>query len=462
LTQVQPGTGYDAFIPGGAHSNTRLRGGRPVIAVSASGSHVVDQTGREFLDFIMGNGAVFLGHGAPDVVAAVSQCVSLGLTTGVESLFAMQAAEALRDLIPEPGMVRFASTGTEAVLHCLDIARAATGRDHFAKAEGAYHGWAAPLNVSTWPGMADWGPYDHPHVVPASAGLDPSSRSTAIFPFNDLPAAERVLLERRGDIAGVLIEPVLIDIGYVPAERDFLLGLRRLTHEIGALLIFDETLTGFRVARGGAREYYGVYPDLTIYGKAIANGYPLAAVEGRPELMELTNPLKGGKVGFVGTHNGHAVSVAAATAALQSLGDASTLGRLEALTHELEEGVKEVASTSDVPMVFAGGGGHFQIYFTEQPVTDYRSAATSNGDVYRSFVAACDRAGILYPDTPLSHASLSTSHSSGDLHRLIAALDEATRDRETPTAGKRAPEGAAGNGKEAVDWPASDRRPARP
>jgi glutamate-1-semialdehyde 2,1-aminomutase len=387
----------------------------------------VDEHGKEFLDFIMGNGAVVFGHAAPEVVAAIEDCAGRGLTTGVESVFAMEAAEAIRALIPEPGLVRFATTGTEAVLHCLDISRAATGRSAFAKAEGAYHGWAAPLNVSTWPASAKWGAATHPSVVPGSAGLDRSCDDTLVFPFNDLAATERLLLQRRDDIAGVIVEPVLIDIGFVPATQNFLRGLRELTQRIGALLIFDETLTGFRLALGGAREYYGIHPDLTIYGKAIANGFPLAAVEGKHELMELTNPLKGGKVGFVGTYNGHAMSAAVAVACLRMLSNPSTLDHLNSLTRELEQGVREVASASATPIAFAGAGGHFQIYFTNEPVTDYRSAATSDAAAYRSFLSACERAGILYPDTPLSHAALSTSHSAGDVRRLIEALEASTR-----------------------------------
>jgi len=419
---MQTVANYEDFVPGGTHSNSRIRGGRPIVATRAWGSRIVDVRGRELLDFIMGNGAVALGHAAPEVVNAVKDCVQNGLTTGVESLLALQAADSLRSLIPEPGMVRFANTGTEAILHCLDIARAATGRANFAKAEGAYHGWAAPMNVSTWPPADRWGPADRPSTVPGSQGLDPASSATAVFPFNNLAATEQVLRDRRDDIAGVLVEPVLIDIGYVPAQREYLHGLRKLTTEIGSLLIFDETLTGFRIARGGAREYYGVQPDLTVYGKAIANGYPLAAVEGRAQLMELTNPLRGGKVGFVGTYNAHGVCVAAALAALDRLRDPVTLAKLDGLTRELAERVGDVAAKSGVPMRFAGGGGHFQIYFTDTPVSDYRSASTSDAARYRSFVEACDRDGIVYPDTPLSHAALSTAHTSEDLEQLVRAL----------------------------------------
>lgn len=418
---------YSDLVPGGAHSNSRLRGGRPLVASSAVGSRVIDRDGNEFVDYIMGNGSVVLGHAAPQVVAAVSDCARRGLTTGFESTFAMKAAELLCSLIPEPGMVRFTTTGTEAVLHSLDIARAATGRRRFAKAEGSYHGWASPLNVSTWPTPAEWGPADHPNPVPGAAGVAESSREVVIFPFNDLDHTEKLLTEWESDLAAVLIEPILIDVGYVPAEREFLVGLRELTRRIGCLLIFDETLTGFRVARGGARELYGVNPDLTIYGKAIANGYPLAAVEGRPRLLELTNPLKGGKVGFVGTHNGHAVSVAAAVASLTTLQDDDTLRRIGELTRELEAGVGEVAARSAVPVRFAGAGGHFQIYFTDQPVRDYRSAAASDADAYQVFVRECDRAGILYPDNQLGHAALSASHSSSDIARLLVALEQATR-----------------------------------
>lgn len=396
-----------------------------MVAVEAAGSRLTDRDGCELVDFVMGNGSVVLGHGDPAVVRSVQDCVRLGLTTGVEFEYAVDAADTLLDMIPSPGMLRFANTGTEAVLHCLEIARAATGRSRFAKAEGAYHGWAAPLNVSTWPEPSAWGPPGHPHPVLGSAGLDEGGRDTVVFPFNNFEATERLLRACADELAGVWVEPALIDIGFVPGQERFLRSLRDLTHELGALLIFDETLTGFRLARGGAREVYGIRPDLTVFGKAIANGFPVAAVEGRPDLMELTNPLKGGAVAFVGTYNGHAVSTAAAAATLRQLSAGQVFKRLESLTEELRAGVSEIASRSTVPVVFAGAGGHFQLYFTETPIVDYRTAAASDPNEYRKFWAACDARGILYPDARLSHAALSAAHSSGDVHLLLDALEEA-------------------------------------
>ncbi|HEX6447435.1 MAG TPA: aminotransferase class III-fold pyridoxal phosphate-dependent enzyme, partial [Streptosporangiales bacterium] len=301
-----------ALVPGGVHSNTRYEAPHPTFYARGEGAYLWDVDGARYLDFTMGNGSILLGHSNPAVDDAVVRAVRAGLTTGVETAAAVEVVEALAGIIPHFGKVRLANTGTEALMHALAVARQATGRTRVAKAEGAYHGWSDALWVSTWPSESARGPAEAPHAPPSSGGLSPDAASTLVLPFNDLDGTERLLRDHSAELAAVVLEPVLIDIGFVPATPEYLEGVRRLTDELGIVLVFDELLTGFRVAPGGVRDTYGVVPDLTCYGKAIANGYPLAAVEGRTDLMALTDPTGPGPVGWVGTYNGHGVAVAAA------------------------------------------------------------------------------------------------------------------------------------------------------
>jgi len=413
------------LVPGGTHSNSRLRDPHPLYVERADGAHVWDVDGARWLDCVMGNGAVMLGHADPGVTEAVAAALASGVTTGFESPASAEAAELLATIIPSFGRVRFASTGTEAALHALHVARAATGKERVAKAEGAYHGWFDALWVSCW-GTADAiGEADRPASPPGSGGLSRHTAETVVLPFNDVGTTERLLREHADDLAAVLLEPVLIDLGYVPARPEYVEAVRELTAELEIVLVFDELLTGFRVARGGARELYGIQPDLTLYGKALGNGFPIAAVEGRPDLMALTDPADGGSVGYVGTFNGHAISVAAAAASLRALADGSVQTRLQELTERLRTGFAQLGADYGVDVVPAGGGGHFQPYFTVGPVDDYRSAMRTSPVHYAAFARACARHRILVAENALLHSALSAAHTEDDVDLILTAAEEA-------------------------------------
>src|SRR5579875_3754812 len=370
------------LVPGGTHSNSRLRSPRPLYLARADGAYVEDLDGRRYLDCTMGNGAIALGHGHPEVQAAVRRCLDAGLTTGYESRSAVEAAALMARLIPDFGKVRFANTGTEAALHAIQIARAA----------------------------------------PGTAGLSRHAADTLVVPFNDIAQTERLLSENARRLAAVLVEPVMIDVGYVPADREYLAMLRTVTREHDIVLIFDELLTGFRVAPGGARELYGIVPDLTLYGKALSNGYPLAAVEGRGELLDLTLPAAGGPVSYVGTFNAHSVSVAAAAAALRVLAGEPVARRLGQLGDRLREQVSRLSRQTGIPVQCPAGGGHFQPYFTAEPVRDYRSAATTSTASYRALHRAAADRGILLADGALSHCAVSYAHTDADVDRIAGAF----------------------------------------
>jgi glutamate-1-semialdehyde 2,1-aminomutase len=412
-------------VPGGAHSNTRVRKPMPFFAGRAAGAYVWDADGNQYLDLQMGNGSVALGYARAEVDAAVVEAIGTGVTTGVETALAVRAVESLAEAIPNCGMIRFANTGTEALMHAMAIARHVTGRDLVAKAEGAYHGWYDSLWVSTWAPADQLGPVSSPAAPPGSAGLAAGPDTTVVIPFNDIAATTEILKARADQIAAVVVEPVMIDIGYIPATAEYLTALREITRQLGIVLIFDELLTGFRIAPGGAREVYGIQPDLSTYGKAIANGYPVAVVEGERSLMGTSDASAGGPVGWVGTYNGHPTAVAATVAAVALLADGQAQSELSALNEELRKGLAELVKRHGIPVVAPGEGGHFQPYFLDHEPASYRDALQSDASRYEAWRSAMESAGILVPQRPLLHCAFSTAHGPGEVARVLDATDKA-------------------------------------
>ena len=302
-------------VTAGTHSNSRARAPHPLYFERADGPFVWDVDGNRYTDLNMGNGAVMLGHNHPAVQNAVAASLRSGLTTGMETEASIRAGELFLRMVPSAERVRFANTGTEAMLHVLHMARAITGRQRIAKVEGAYHGWFDSVYVSTWPPMDKAGPDDAPLPTAGHRRAVEQRRAG----YGD-PALQRCRGGASGSsgrngrrLAAIVVEPTMIDVGYIPAEPGYLQALRDLADETGILLVFDELLTGFRLARGGAQELYGVQADLAIYGKALGNGYPVAAVAGRQKYMEASAPGPG-RASYVGTFNGHAVCMAAVEA----------------------------------------------------------------------------------------------------------------------------------------------------
>lgn len=412
--------------PAGVHSNARARDPHPRYFARAEGAYLWDADGRRVLDLVMGNGAVVLGHGHSAVTESVQRAVARGLTCGVEWERAVEAAEAFLRCVPGMDLVRFANTGTEAVTHALHVARHATGRRRLAKVEGSYHGWTDELYVSAFPDPDEAGDPKAPRPVPGGPGLDPRVvADVLVLPFNDEEGTRALLEAHAHELAAVVLEPVLIDAGFIPATPGYLRLLRELTRKHGIVLIFDEILTGFRLAPGGAAERYGVTPDLATYGKAMANGYPIAALAGREELMRSTEPGRG--PAYVGTFNGHAVSLAAAVATLPLLADGSVQKELARRTERLRRSFAALAREAGVPAVLAGDGGHFQWYFVEGPVADYRQAARSDPERCRRFTASLEAADMLVARNPIAHHALSLAHGEAELAAIEEAFREALR-----------------------------------
>ena len=409
-------------VPAGVSSNTRARAPHPLYFRRAEGAWAWDADGDRHLDLVMGNGAVLLGHGHAAVAGAVRQAVESGLTCGLESTLAVDAAEALRAAAGWPDLVRFTNTGTEAVQHALHVARHATGRVRIAKVEGSYHGWSDEVFVSVWVDPARAGPPERITPVAQFAGQRRDLvAETLVLPFNDVETATARLAAAGDELAAILLEPTLVDIGFVPGRESFLRALREAADRHGIVLIFDELLTGLNLAPGGVAEKSGVRPDLALYGKAIANGFPLAALAGREDLMRMTEPGKG--PAFVGTFNGHAISVAAAAAAIPILATGEVQRQVAAANARLQAGFEAVAGRLGVPARLVTGGSHLHWYFCADAVSDFRSAARSDPALYRAFVGALAAERILTLPNPLSHHAISLAHGEPALACLEAAFE---------------------------------------
>lgn len=397
------------LIPAGVNSNTRARAPHPLYFSSADGPRVTDADGNVFNDILMGNGAILLGHNHPEVQDAVRTALTTGLTTGVESAATVGLAERFLGIVKTMDRVRFTNTGTEAVLHALRLARYATGRTRIAKPEGSYHGWSDEAFVSVWADLRNAGPADDIRSLAGTPGQRQEAVDDVIvLPFNDVERSLAVIDRHAHELAAIILEPILIDIGFIPASGAYLKALRVACDKHNIVLIYDELLTGFNVAPGGVQGITGIVPDLATYGKALGNGYPIAALAGRADLMTMLEPGKGPV--FVGTFNGHAISVAAANASLSLLADGSVQRNVSHNVGVLKGRFEAAAKRLGVEAQMLAGGSHFQWYFTAEEIVDYRTAATTNAPSYGAFVQSVFRDKTLFLPNPLSHHAVSLAH----------------------------------------------------
>ena len=407
-------------IPGGVNSPVRAFrsvGGSPRFMVRGYGPRVTDVDGNEYIDYVLSWGALALGHAHRAVVEAVSHRAALGTSFGAPTPAETELAERIVRAMPAVEMVRFVSSGTEAVMSAVRLARAATGRHRIVKLAGCYHGHADALLVQAGSGVASLALPDSPGVTPGAVA------DTLVAPFNDAAGVEQLLLEHRGEVAAVLVEPVAGNMGLVLPAPGYLAELRRLTIEHGALLIFDEVMTGFRVAFGGAQALYGVTPDLTCLGKVIGGGLPVAAYGGRADLMKLLAP--SGPVYQAGTLSGNPLAMAAGLATLRALEAPGTYELLAESSTALARGVRHAAAAFGIPVQSAAVGGMWGFFLTSSPVTDYATAKTANTALFARLFHALLAEGVYIAPSQFEACFVSTAHVPADLALTMGAFDRA-------------------------------------
>jgi glutamate-1-semialdehyde 2,1-aminomutase len=407
-------------IPGGVNSPVRAFkgvGGTPFFVARAEGSRIVDVDGRAYIDFLGSWGPLILGHAPPAVLEALTETARGGTSYGAPTANEVEMAERITRAVPSMEMVRLVSSGTEAAMSAIRLARGATGRDVIIKFDGCYHGHADSLLVKAGSGGATFGVPDSQGVPAALAAL------TVALPFNDLDAVARALETRRDEVAAVLVEPVAGNMGVVPPAPGFLQGLRDLCTRHGALLIFDEVITGFRVAFGGAQARYGVRPDLTCLGKIIGGGLPVGAYGGSREVMNRIAPLGG--VYQAGTLSGNPLAVAGGLATLRALEDHAVYDRLERLGAVFEHCIREAAGATRVPVTVNRVGSMLTAFFTDVPVTDYASAKRADTARYARFFHAMLGHGVFLAPSQFEAAFVSLAHSEEDLKTAARACRQA-------------------------------------
>jgi len=407
-------------LPGGVNSPVRAFravGGTPFFVARGHGSSLVDVDGREFVDYVCSWGALILGHAHPAVLAAIHAAAENGWTYGAPCPAEVELAEEVRRRMPSLEVMRFVNSGTEATMSAVRLARAATGRDLIVKFDGCYHGHADGFLVKAGSGVATLGLPDSPGVPSALASL------TLTAPFNDAPAVADLFRKDAKRIAAVIVEPYVGNAGFIAPSADFHPALRALCDDHGALLIFDEVMTGFRVAAGGAQERLGIVPDLTTLGKIVGGGFPVGVYGGRADLMRRVAPE--GPVYQAGTLSGNPIAMAAGLATLRETEAPGFYDQLERRTARLLDGLREAARRHGVPITAGHAGSMWGTYFVEGPVRNYADAKRSDTALFARWHKAALTRGVFLAPSAFEAGFVSSAHSEGDIDFTIQELDAA-------------------------------------
>jgi glutamate-1-semialdehyde 2,1-aminomutase len=411
----------EKMLPGGVNSPVRAFravGGEPPFIVRGQGARIWDADQNEYIDYVASWGPLILGHAAPVVLEALGAALRNGTSFGASTPLEADLAEVVLSAFPHMQKVRFVSSGTEATMSAIRLARAYTKRKYIVKFEGCYHGHADSLLVKAGSGVATLG-------IPGSAGVpEEFTQFTLALPFNDVDALEEAFHKFSHQIACVIVEPVVGNMGCVPPARGYLEAVRAVTANDGAVLIFDEVMTGFRLAFGGAQEIYSIHPDLTTLGKIIGGGLPVGAYGGSSEMMELVAPL--GPMYQAGTLSGNPLAMAAGHAQLRYLREHKQVyAQLDKLSGELVAGVAAAAKAAGIPMTHNRVGSMFTWFFTPGPVTDWNSASKSDKEAFGRFFRNMLDSGVYLPPSQFEAAFLSTAHTQEDIEKTIAAAKQA-------------------------------------
>jgi len=411
------------LFPGGVNSPVRAFrgvGGEPIVVARGEGAHIWDVDGKEYIDFVLSWGPLVLGHASPIVLDALERTMANGTSFGMPTELEVQFGELIRARMPHIEMMRFVSSGTEATMSAIRLARAFTGRDAIVKFEGCYHGHADAFLVRAGSGAATLGLPDSPGVPEEVASL------TLTAPFNDLDVATDLVRRHKGDVAAIIVEPIVGNSGFIPPDGGFLQGLRELADSSGALLVFDEVMTGFRIAPGGARQRFGVTADLTTLGKVIGGGLPVALYGGRRDIMDRVAP--SGPVYQAGTLSGNPLAMAAGLATLSTLTPALH-SIIERRTATLVEGLQKIAEDLEVPFTAGYAGSMWGFFFREEPVRNFSDAKSADASMFRRFFHAALERGVYLAPSPFEACFMSAAHGDDEvvtaLGRMRGAMEDA-------------------------------------
>ena len=418
------------YLPAGASSNVRIHmhDPFPILFQKGEGPRVCDVDGNCYVDYLMSYGALILGHRHPRIISEIEQQLKNGTMFGTTTELEIEVAKLVTSAVPNAEMVSFANSGTEATMEAVRIARAATGKDKILKFEGHYHGHHDYVLFSVDSPSPVSGLESSPHKLPYFPGIPNEIANTVIVaPWNNPTALERILKKYQSDVAAVITEPVMGSQGVIPPDSDYLKQLRELTTKYDSLLIFDEVLTGFRIAKGGAQELYGVKPDIACFAKALGGGAPIAAVAGRRDLLGMIGP---GRIGFGGTYNAHPLALASAKATLQTLfeKDGEAFRRMTDLGAKLKAGLTETLRSGGYNVVVNAVGPMVSIYFTKlRRVSTYRQALQSDGEKFKRFRDEMLKRGVYMHPDGLERLSISAVHTEREIESTIKAAEESLK-----------------------------------
>jgi glutamate-1-semialdehyde 2,1-aminomutase len=407
------------ILPGGVNSPVRAFEPYPFFTERAQGSKMYDADGKTYIDYCMAYGALLLGHTNTEILEAVKAQLTKGTLYGTPTEREVEFAELISKTSPCMEMVRLVNTGTEATMHAIRAARGYTSRNKIIKFDGCFHGSHDNVLVKAGSGAATFG-------TPNSSGVPKdSTKNTIVLPYNDEAALEEIFKVQGGNIAAVIIEPVLANVGLILPQKNYLKRLRKITEDNGTVLIFDEIITGFRLSLGGAQEYYNIKPDMAALGKVLGGGFPLAAYGGKKEIMENISPI--GKVYQAGTFSGNPVSVVAGYAILSILSRMknSIYPELEKNCIELKKALSDLSFNYKLPAQVHSIASLYQIFFTRQAITDYTCAKNSNTTLFSAYFKELLQSGVFIPPSQFETCFLSTAHTSEDLKFTVNAFDQA-------------------------------------